>query len=100
LVTASAQSLKGVGHLEVTGIWVTDDVQRAVKGAISASMAIGRLRELRPAQMRQLYQACVVPRMDYASTYVMENKVLMLRVRYLTEPISDWNLRSVCEKNS
>jgi len=43
-------------------------VQRAVKRATSASMAIGRLRQLRPAQMRQLYQACVVPRMDYPST--------------------------------
>ena len=43
-------------------------VQRAVKRAISANLAIGRLRQLRPAQMRQLYQACVVPRMDYAST--------------------------------
>ncbi len=43
-------------------------VQRAVKRATSANLAIGRLRQLRPAQMRQLYQACVVPRMDYAST--------------------------------
>jgi len=43
-------------------------VQRAVKRATSASLAIGRLRQLRPAQMRQLYQACVVLRMEYAST--------------------------------
>src|SRR4030088_3056847 len=31
-------------------------------------LAIGRLRYLRPKQMRQLYQACVIPRIDYAST--------------------------------
>jgi hypothetical protein len=29
---------------------------------------MGGLRHLRPAQMRQLYQACVPPKLDYAST--------------------------------
>lgn len=43
-------------------------VQRAVKRATKTCLAIGRLRHLRPKQMRQLYQACVIPQMDYAST--------------------------------
>jgi ribonuclease HI len=43
-------------------------VQRAVKRATKTCLAIGRLQHLRPKQMRQLYQACVIPQMDYAST--------------------------------
>jgi ribonuclease HI len=43
-------------------------VQQAVKRATKTALAIGRLRQLRPAQMRQLYLACVIPKMDYAST--------------------------------
>lgn len=43
-------------------------VQQAVKRATKVSIAVGGLRYLRPAQMRQLYQACVTPVVDYAST--------------------------------
>lgn len=43
-------------------------VQRAISRATKTCLAIGRLRHLRPKQMRQLYQACVIPQMDYAST--------------------------------
>ncbi|KAJ9480892.1 hypothetical protein VN97_g12629 [Penicillium thymicola] len=43
-------------------------VQQAIKRAIKVSIALGGLRHLRQEQMRQLYQACVTPVMDYAST--------------------------------
>jgi ribonuclease HI len=43
-------------------------VQRAIYRATKTCLAIGRLYHLRPKQMRQLYQACVIPQMDYAST--------------------------------
>jgi hypothetical protein len=43
-------------------------VQQAIKRATKVNIAMGGLRHLRPAQMRQLYQACVTPVMDYAST--------------------------------
>lgn len=32
------------------------------------NIALGGLRHLRPEQIRQLYQACVTPVLDYAST--------------------------------
>ncbi len=34
----------------------------------STGVGISRLRHLRPKQMRRLYQTCVVPKHDYAST--------------------------------
>lgn len=43
-------------------------VQQAIKRATKVNVAMGGLRHLRPAQMRQLYQACVAPVVDYAST--------------------------------
>ncbi|EGD99960.1 hypothetical protein TESG_08624 [Trichophyton tonsurans CBS 112818] len=43
-------------------------VQQAVKRATKVNVALGGLKHLRPAQTRQLYQACVAPAMDYAST--------------------------------
>ena len=39
-------------------------VQQAIKRATKVNIAIGGLRHLRPAQMRQLYQTCVTPVMD------------------------------------
>ena len=45
-----------------------DHTQYAVKKATMKSLAIARLRFLRPKQMRELYSACVIPKMDYAST--------------------------------
>jgi hypothetical protein len=45
-----------------------EHVQQAIKRATKVSIALGGLRHLRPEQMRQLYQACVTPVMDYAST--------------------------------
>ena len=45
-----------------------EHVQQAVKRATQVNIALGGIRHLRPEQMRQLYQACVVPIVDYAST--------------------------------
>ncbi len=45
-----------------------EHVQQAVKRATRVNIALGGLRHLRPEQMRQLYQACVTPSVDYAST--------------------------------
>lgn len=43
-------------------------VQRAVKQAAVATLGMSGLRHLRPAQMRQIYQACILSKLDYAST--------------------------------
>ncbi|KAK9594981.1 hypothetical protein V6Z93_010714 [Aspergillus fumigatus] len=45
-----------------------EHVQQAIKRATKVNIALGGLRHLRPEQMRQLYQACVTPVVDYAST--------------------------------
>jgi len=45
-----------------------EHVQQAVKRATKVNIALGGLRQLRPEQMRQLYEACVTPVVDYAST--------------------------------
>jgi hypothetical protein len=45
-----------------------EHVQQAVKRATQVNITLGGLRHLRPEQMRQLYQACVTPIVDYAST--------------------------------
>ena len=45
-----------------------EHVQQAIKRATKVTIALNGLRHLRPEQMRQLYQACVTPVVDYAST--------------------------------
>ena len=45
-----------------------EHVQQAIKRATKVTVALGGLRHLRPEQMRQLYQACITPVVDYAST--------------------------------
>ncbi|GFF62105.1 RNA-directed DNA polymerase (Reverse transcriptase) [Aspergillus udagawae] len=45
-----------------------EHVQQAVNRATKVNIALAGLRDLSPGQMRQLYQACVTPIMDYAST--------------------------------
>ncbi|KAI2930363.1 hypothetical protein CBS147321_10551 [Aspergillus niger] len=45
-----------------------EHVQEAIKRATKVSLALSGLRHLRPEQMRQLYQACITPVVDYAST--------------------------------
>ncbi|EKV16381.1 hypothetical protein PDIG_09110 [Penicillium digitatum PHI26] len=45
-----------------------EHVQQVIKRATKTAIALSGLRLLRPEQMRQLYQACVAPIVDYAST--------------------------------
>ncbi|KAF7118717.1 hypothetical protein CNMCM5793_008337 [Aspergillus hiratsukae] len=45
-----------------------EHVQQAIKRATKVSIALAGLRHLRPEQMRQIYQACVTPVVDYSST--------------------------------
>jgi ribonuclease HI len=45
-----------------------EHVQQAIKRATKVSIALSGLRHLRPEQMRQIYQACVTPVVDYSST--------------------------------
>jgi hypothetical protein len=44
-----------------------EHVQQAVQRATKVNIALGGLRQLRPEQMRQLYEACVAPVVEYAS---------------------------------
>jgi ribonuclease HI len=50
------------------GLRWKEHVQQAIKRATKTTIALSGLRHLRPEQMRQLYQACVTPVIDYAST--------------------------------
>ncbi|KAL2696035.1 hypothetical protein AAEP93_003335 [Penicillium crustosum] len=50
------------------GLRWKEHVQQAIKRATKTTVALSGLRHLRPEQMRQLYQACVTPIVDYAST--------------------------------
>lgn len=43
-------------------------MQQAIKRATKVNIALRGLRQLRPEQMRQVYEACVTPVLDYAST--------------------------------
>lgn len=45
-----------------------EHIQQAIKRATKVSITLGGLQHLWPEQMRQLYQACVTPIVDYAST--------------------------------
>jgi ribonuclease HI len=45
-----------------------EHVQQAIKRATKVATALAGLRHLRPEHMRQIYQACVAPVVDYAST--------------------------------
>ncbi|THC87933.1 hypothetical protein EYZ11_012624 [Aspergillus tanneri] len=45
-----------------------EHVQQAVKQATKVTIMLSGLRHLRPEQMRQVYQACVTPAVDYALT--------------------------------
>lgn len=45
-----------------------EHVQQAIKCATKVTIALAGLRHLCPEQMQQIYQACVTPVVDYAST--------------------------------
>jgi ribonuclease HI len=67
-VIAPSESVKLLGVMFDTELRWRAHAQRISKRATSTCIGISRLRHLRPKQMRQLYQACVVPKLDYAST--------------------------------
>jgi hypothetical protein len=46
----------------------TTSSTQAIKRATKTAIALNGLRHMRPEQMRQLYQACVTPTLDYLST--------------------------------
>lgn len=67
-VIKPADTAKLLGVIFDTEMRWKEHVQHAVKQATKRIIALSGLRHLRPEQMRQLYQACVTPTIDYAST--------------------------------
>ncbi|KUM55793.1 hypothetical protein ACN42_g11443 [Penicillium freii] len=61
-------TVKLLGVVFDQGLRWKEHIQQAIKHATKTTIALSGLRHLRPEQMRQLYQACVTPIMDYAST--------------------------------
>ncbi|CEL11943.1 Putative Reverse transcriptase [Aspergillus calidoustus] len=73
-ITINGKTIKPADTAKLLGVifdkelrW-KEHVQQAVKRATQVNVALGGLRHLRPEQMRQPYQACVVPIVDYTST--------------------------------
>jgi hypothetical protein len=73
-ITMNGKTIKASSTAKLLGVIFDQElrwkqhVQQAVKTATTTALAMGGVRHLRPTQMRQLYQACVTPRLDYAST--------------------------------
>jgi len=67
-VVCAGRTAKLLGVLFDDELRWKDHVQQAVKAATTTALGMGGLRHLRPAQMKQIYQACVLPKLDYAST--------------------------------
>lgn len=67
-VVAASPVAKLLGVLFDQELRWKEHVQRAVKQATVATLGMSGLRHLRPAQMRQVYQACILPKLEYAST--------------------------------
>jgi ribonuclease HI len=65
---APSTTAKLLGVIFDHGLRWKEHVQQVVKRATKVSIALGGLRQLRPEQMRQLYEACVAPVVEYAST--------------------------------
>jgi ribonuclease HI len=73
-ITINGRTIKPADTAKLLGVifdkelrW-KEHVQQAVKRATQVNLSLGGLRHLRPEQMRQLYQACVIPIVDYASS--------------------------------
>jgi hypothetical protein len=45
-----------------------EHIKQAIKRSTKSAVALAGLWHLRPEQMRQIYQACITPVIDYAST--------------------------------
>jgi hypothetical protein len=65
---AASSSAKLLGVVFDEELRFKEHIEKAVARATRVSIAMGSLRHLRPAEMRQIYQACVTPTLDYAST--------------------------------
>jgi hypothetical protein len=72
-ITMNNKIIKPTATVKILGVifdrelrW-KEHVQQVIKRATKVNIALGGLRHLRPEQMRQLYQACVVLVVDYAS---------------------------------
>ena len=65
---APKQSVKILGVTLDSGLSMNEHVSKAVARAIGKCMALRKIRGVRPAQMRQLYIAAVVPTTDYAAS--------------------------------
>jgi len=73
-ITMNGKVVKAAAKAKLLGVVFDQEmrwkqhVQQVVKRATKVALSMGGLRNLRPTQMTQLYQACVVPQLDYAST--------------------------------
>ena len=65
---APKQSVKILGVTLDSGLSMNEHVSKAVSKAIGKCMALRKIRGVRPAQMRQMYAAAVVPATDYAAS--------------------------------
>ncbi|KAL1581903.1 hypothetical protein WHR41_09480 [Cladosporium halotolerans] len=62
------RSVKILGVTLDSGLSMNEHVSKAVAKAIGKCMALRKIRGVRPAQMRQMYMAAVVPPTDYAAS--------------------------------
>lgn len=73
-ITMNGKTIKTSSEAKLLGVVFDQElrwkqhVQKVVQRATKAALNMGGLRNLRPTQMTQLYQACVVPQLDYVST--------------------------------
>jgi hypothetical protein len=65
---APKKSVKILGVMLDSGLSMNEHVSKAVSKAIGKCMALRKIRGVRPAQMRQMYIAAVVPTTDYAAS--------------------------------
>jgi ribonuclease HI len=65
---APKQSVKILGVTLDSGLSMNEHVSKVVSKAIGKCMALRKIRGVRPAQMRQMYIAAVVPTTDYAAS--------------------------------
>jgi hypothetical protein len=61
-------SVKILGVTLDSGLSMNEHVSKAVAKAIDKCMALRKIRGVRPAQMRQMYTAAIVPTTDYAAS--------------------------------
>jgi hypothetical protein len=65
---APKRSAKILGVTMDSGLSMNEHVSKAIEKATGKCMALRKIRSVRPAQMRQMYMAAVVPTTDYAAS--------------------------------